>query len=455
MIRGCFWELVQGFFGICGCLGYAWAAVRFCCVYFQTTAIAKWLFFGYLMLRESASGLPGLFTQWQTGADRAAVPWIILACLDQLLLFMLVLGLFRAERGKKILAAAMLIAVLTLAGHFCESVLSILLLYGRHQIDPIPLFVMEPWQLEAVRFCRLAAEAAVLFWLSRHPLRDFHGRTKTWYLTAALPLLAVTAVMDAADWGASRGILVRTEQMGLYYDQIYSHMLTLVLTALCMASAGGCLYGMDRIFLEQGKSSRYQARIAAYQMLEAQYSQSERLRHDLKNHLLALNGMLERKEWEQMEAYLRRMQDFGNMQSGEDLTGNRALDAVLCQKRTQAQKNGVQWECEVQVPKTCCMDAFDFCVLFGNLLDNALEACIQLPEQEKRWIRVRAGVQKKCFLMEVRNSAWSGKKAHTAIRPGRGIGLWNVRDLVEQYNGALEAGELDGIYHVSILMPLE
>ncbi len=446
MIRGCFWELVQGFFGICGCLGYAWAAVRFCCVYFQTTAIAKWLFFGYLMLRESASGLPGLFTQWQTGADRAAVPWIILACLDQLLLFMLVLGLFRAERGKKILAAAMLIAVLTLAGHFCESVLSILLLYGRHQIDPIPLFVMEPWQLEAVRFCRLAAEAAVLFWLSRHPLRDFHGRTKTWYLTAALPLLAVTAVMDAADWGASRGILVRTEQMGLYYDQIYSHMLTLVLTALCMASAGGCLYGMDRIFLEQGKSSRYQARIAAYQMLEAQYSQSERLRHDLKNHLLLMDDEMLSV---QIRDKIKAVEDYYE-------TGNDFLDVLIFDKIRKASEKKIHLECDINFKQGGFLHPSDISVIFGTLLDGAIEIS-EKTDPGENYIFCKAKPKRGLLVIAVRNSEYSFHNQTQTLKHKpfmHGTGLKKVQNAVKKYGGECCIEKEGDIFNINIVIPI-
>ena len=60
---------------------------------------------------------------------------------------------------------------------------------------------------------------------------------------------------------------------------------------------------------------------------------------------------------------------------GGDLTGNKAVDALLYQKRKQAEEEDIKWECDMQMPKECCINEFDLCVLIGNILDNALEAC--------------------------------------------------------------------------------
>ena len=63
--------------------------------------------------------------------------------------------------------------------------------------------------------------------------------------------------------------------MGLYYDQIFSHVGFWVLDFLSMAAAGFYVFGMNRIYLEQEKSGRYHAQIAAYKMMAEQHRQSE------------------------------------------------------------------------------------------------------------------------------------------------------------------------------------
>lgn len=128
--------------------------------------------------------------------------------------------------------------------------------------------------------------------------------------------------------------------------------------------------GMNRIYLEQEKSSRYRLQNTVCQMITEQYQQSERLRHDMKNHIVVLSALVQNKEWEKMGDYLKKMEDSG-MDAGGDLTGNKAVDALLYQKRKRAEETDIDWECDMQMPKGGYISEFDLCVLFGNLLDNA------------------------------------------------------------------------------------
>jgi len=70
-------------------------------------------------------------------------------------------------------------------------------------------------------------------------------------------------------------------------------------------------------------------------MLEEQYGQMERLRHDMKNHMIGLQGLLKNKEWGKMEIYLNQMLESGSMGISEEVTGNRVADV---QKQIQLLK---------------------------------------------------------------------------------------------------------------------
>ena len=99
-----------------------------------------------------------------------------------------------------------------------------------------------------------------------------------------------------------------------------------------MFAAGFYVFGMNRIYFEQEKSSQYHSQVAVYKMLTEQYRQSERLRHDMKNHVIALSALFQNKEWEKMGDYLKNMEGSG-LEDGGDMTGNKAVDALLYQKR--------------------------------------------------------------------------------------------------------------------------
>ena len=442
---------------------YTWAINKFCKKHFETTIIREISFI--LLLFTAMLIVNMIYTHY-------FIPHIIYTLLTHIIIIGLVLLFFRADPGKKILAASVLIAIITMLGNFCDSLLCFLALCMLHTIKGIPEPFLSDWHGYLITCIHIAAVILTIYGISERFESVFYGKTRQWYITAALPLLVLTTVIDIANWGASNGIMVISrESMGLYYDQLFSHAEIGTLAALTMSAAGFYLFGMNRIDLEQRKSSQYQAQIAAYKTLDEQYSMAERLRHDMKNHVTALSGLLEGKEYEKLGEYLQKMENSGKLENNEEITGNSALDAILYQKRTRAEQDDILWECVVRIPNPCPMNEFDLCVLFGNLLDNAIEACVRTDTQspETRFISIQAGTVKNCFLLEIRNStdatytpisAPTRENARTTWHthkknPGEhGIGLLNVHDVVENYSGVIDMDVSDGIFTASILIPM-
>jgi hypothetical protein len=372
----------------------------------------------------------------------------------------------RAEQAVR--AASMLVTVITLASLadiFADSLFSCLLLVWKHTVGHIdvPFFTEE----ESVLSGQISfAIAIVSVYVMRKRIGTvFRGKPWRWYAVLTLPLLVVEAVIFMANWGASHGVLFRSGgNMGLYYDQIFSYVGWGILSALSMFGAGVYVFGMDRIYLEQKKAAQYQSQAAVYQMIEQQYSQAERLRHDLKNHVLALRGLWEERAWDKLGDYLKRMEDSAQFGANEEATGNRAVDALLFQKRKMAEDRQIVWECDVQIPKRCRISEFDLCVLFGNILDNAVEACMRLQQGEREagrrpFINVQARTVKKCFLLEVKNSMRDAEKQESRFaekeNPQRhGIGLLNVGDVVRGYDGVMNTEMQNGVFDISVLLPI-
>ena len=265
----------------------------------------------------------------------------------------------------------------------------------------------------------------------------------------------------------------RADYWNEFENEIFSHTGSCIVTMLSMCAAGVYVSGMNRVYLEQQKREQYRSQVAFYKMLEDQYGQMERLRHDMKNHLTGLMGLWEDREWEKMGLYLARMLEAGGLGQGEEATGSNVLDALLYRKRRQAEAEKISWDCDVQIPGDCLVDEFDLCVLMGNLVDNALEGCGRIARSVEnadgdtdRYIRIRSGAVKKCFLLEVENSAEKGADAPAALRNAgkfrhstkenpeeHGIGLLNVRETVEKYGGVMNAQVRDGAVVVSVLLP--
>lgn len=300
-------------------------------------------------------------------------------------------------------------------------------------------------------------------WLSKYLGSVFDEKTNKYYIIVSIPLLLITMIEEIAAWGASNGIMIYGgETWGIYYNQIFSHIGNCILTILCMFASGFYLFGMDKIDLEQRKREQYQLQVSAYKMIEEHYRQMERLRHDMKNHMISLHGMLEYREWDKMEAYLEKMEAAGNFvidREGE-IVGSTVVSALIYKKRRLAEEKNITWTCDMQVPKECGIDEFDFCILFGNILDNAIEACEKMDLDKNKWIEIQCKKVKKCLLLEVKNSMKENfiKKEKVSInarQKGHGIGLFNVNDMVQKYNGVINIEMEQRTFLISILLPLE
>lgn len=391
------------------------------------------------------------------------MPFIVTALTSHLLFLGLIMALFKAEPEKKIFAAAILTAVNVLVGNFGSSLLSCLVLFIKNAMKTAaaPYISLEGGCF--IGCLSIGITIGVIKGLSGRLTPLFHGRTKRWYIWVTLPLIFIVAIVDVVNYAASIGIMVVSDANGpaywsLYYNELFSHIAICILTLLSMCAAGFYIFGMNRIYLEQRKKEQYKAQAAFYKMLEEEHGRMERLRHDMKNHLISLKGLWEHSQWDKMGSYLTQMMEAGDMKEGEELTGNKAVDALLYQKSRQAKAEGIIWESDVHLPADCPIDEFDLCVLIGNMLDNAIEACERLGEGEVKFIKMQSGMVKKCLLLEVKNSAGlkdigAVKFTQKEISGEHGIGLLNIRETVNKYSGTMDMEIQKGVFLISILIP--
>lgn len=431
-------------------LGYVWAEDKFCKKFLGISEKKELLFLfcafsGYLLM--------------EIVSRRNPILYIFSLLFNPIFFTGLVILLFQSDKEKRILVSAILMMGIRLVGNFCNSFLACLVLVFRHTVIKIPDPLLTGWETGLIGCIGYCSVIFAICRMSKHLEPVFYGKPRKWYAILAIPLFVINTVFDMAGWGASNGIMVRSGgNMGLYYDQIFSHTGFLVLAFLSMSAAGFYVFGMNRIYTEQEKSGRYHSQITVYKMLAEQYRQSERLRHDMKNHIIALSALSRNKEWEKIDSYLKNMEGIA-LDVGGDTTGNKAVDALLYQKRKRAKEENIQWECDVRMPKGYCINEFDLCVLFGNILDNALEACGRMQAGECRFINIQAKTVKKCFLLEVKNSMDRREKDADGFTkkgdsPEHGIGLLNVSDVVNKYNGVVNTEAENGIFIISILMPM-
>ena len=210
-------------------------------------------------------------------------------------------------------------------------------------------------------------------------------------------------------------------------------------------------------YAERQQTQAIRARI---QEAEQFYAGIRRLKHEMRGHLANIKGLAQSGEYADLEDYIsqmdRSMQDFELTLR----TGNPVTDVIVSDKQRQCQKRGISFQADFHYPKTGGYDAFDMGIILQNLLQNALEACDNFPENG-RFISLVGKRKGRFFLIEVKNSfageiLWGpdGLPATTKKEdaPMHGIGLSNVRRTAEKYLGGVEIAPDKQLFRVTVML---
>ena len=204
----------------------------------------------------------------------------------------------------------------------------------------------------------------------------------------------------------------------------------------------------------------YKQQIYAYQnqlevIMESQ-NRVRALRHDMKNHILALQILVQRKEAEETNKYLDSMKNFMTNPEEYVKTGNDAVDSLLNYKIQKADEVLNVVETKISIPEQLRLRSFDLNVLLGNLLDNAIDASMQTEDKK---LKITIKLDKGILFLNICNSCQmiaDGKKNFLETtkedKANHGIGLKNVRRIVEKYHGDITFFYENNIIQTDVMM---
>ena len=175
---------------------------------------------------------------------------------------------------------------------------------------------------------------------------------------------------------------------------------------------------------------------------QARYEQTKSFRHDIKNHLSVLDGLLRSGKLEEGREYLKKLEAVSEALSFPYQTGNPVVDILLGEKLGLAKE--IAAEVSLVLPKPCGIDDFDLCVLFANALDNAITAC--RANDGAKAIRICGKRQGDFYMLTFENTC-SDKPL-----PPAGTGLSNIKAVAEKYHGALMTEKNGRQYYLSVLL---
>lgn len=192
--------------------------------------------------------------------------------------------------------------------------------------------------------------------------------------------------------------------------------------------------------------------------VENMYTRMRGWRHDYHNHIQAMQASMALGKYEEVNEYLRQLNDDLTSVDTVLKTGRVMVDAILNGKLSMAMQKGIPVNAKARLPEELHMSDVELCVVIGNLLDNAIEENLKL-EADKRFLRVYIGIKNVFLYISVTNAA--GRKQAKAGRSFRsskggarhGFGLSRVESVVKKYGGSFSADSEDGGFTAEVLIP--
>ena len=323
-----------------------------------------------------------------------------------------------------------------------------------------------------------AGIAMLLYFSLRKVVRDF--REKDYFIsrTELLFILAPSAV------GMMICMLLRIIMITLedgvpkmLYDRY--PILVIVIPAILLLSLLSILYGVklfqDMICWNREKSSRIilEKQVSSLQEhmgeIERVYSGIRGMRHDMKNTISVIMQLAAGKE-EGLQAYLEELSRTMDRLEFRFKTGNTVVDTLLNMKYHEITKAVPDLQMDVeglQFPEKLFIQSYDIGIILGNALDNAMEACRKLKAEEpgaEAFIRISSFQKRELFFLKVENS-FDGRLLRRrqnefpvtdkADRENHGIGLANIKNTAEKYQGTMDFRVNGRVFTLSVMMKNE
>ena len=353
-------------------------------------------------------------------------------------LIYLLAQIYMGKQGKKLLAACLIIGMNML----CAAAASFLL-YD-YRLDGG--YSTEEWYIS---FLLMFLCERIVEKFSIKNMREEYS-FRNWDLLIFLPVISVLILFVLIASGMDNRFVGITISIGLV-------LLNLIVFYICDELVGAYIRLEENAIVERQLESYSN-------QLDVLMKSEERvrgLRHDLKHHLNEIMMMAEGNRPEDIKAYIQNMQMYMTNEKEYASSGNADIDSLLNLMLDKAKSELRDVRCKVSVPCELDISSFDWNIILGNLLDNAIRAA---KDSEEGFLYLKIAYQRGMVLIHIKNS-YRGKllKAdgkylstkdydRTDTSQIHGMGIRNVEKIAEKYNGSIEINDEACLFDVKIIL---
>ncbi len=302
---------------------------------------------------------------------------------------------------------------------------------------------------------RLWIFGCFLFWFSCYlsfilrlvQIRAFVRRKPLFWMSSALLIIGIPAIYA--------GLLSSVKAPGTLLFFFHLLLCIGILIFVLLLQLEQALNGQQLLENQKQQLSVYRQQL---ELIQDSQTQLQKIRHDLHNHMAVIETLSDSAAAQ----YAQSLEQMLPSASLPVLPGNPALHAVLSCKLSQAQQKGVPIKASFIVPDQTAVAPIDFCIILGNLIDNAIRAnleCVSCGVEPFLSLRMRFkyGVWDICLQNPTCGELIPDKTGRLFLSTKEnplehGVGLQNVKAAVARYGGQFTPQAKDGIFTARVFL---
>ena len=196
-----------------------------------------------------------------------------------------------------------------------------------------------------------------------------------------------------------------------------------------------------------------------YENLQEKIADARRAKHDVRHHISLMQEYVRNKQYEELEKYLNSYQQSLPDDTLISFCENKTVNAVMLYFAQVAKNEDIDYDVKAVIPENISVDETDLSVLFGNLIENATDACREESGDNRR-IVIRAMTDEYTLCLGIDNTFTGTLKKDlsgvlfSSKHKGFGVGVESVKSIAEKYGGTYCAEVKDEMFMSSVLLNL-
>ncbi|MCD7818446.1 MAG: GHKL domain-containing protein, partial [Lachnospiraceae bacterium] len=193
-----------------------------------------------------------------------------------------------------------------------------------------------------------------------------------------------------------------------------------------------------------------------HEQLERYLMEMRQIKHDNIQHLRVMNTYLENEDYDALKLYMRQYEQSLPQNAPQIWCVNHVANVLISYYAGEFQSNGIKFSAEAILPEQLPVSDPDFCSILGNLLENALAACLEASELSP-FVKLRAMASKEQVSLIMDNTSsqppkMEGDIIYSTKHEGIGIGTASIRSVAGKYHGNVQFHYQDHVFYASILL---